>query len=799
METRTQERVEDWNARSFSGGFDGLRDLEADDFTGAVEAGGRWLFVLNGRIVGVFGGSIDDFEAASGTAYRAPDPGLVMLCTMWETGGDTRGEYYTNDTPIEEVDETLTSGGFTGYVELSENVLSGDYYVCYYGGRSLPVAFVGNSEQLLTGDEAFDRANDEVGIYEVRTVDISVVDLPEPDSEEEEDDAETVADASAAAGATDAGESDDDGESSTPPGDDSTTTTTGNGGSSAASREDATTSEPDSDPDPHDDVDDGPAVTADIRREEDPTSDDDVNATPDDVVAAPPPDSDRPDAGDGSSTDDPDARRDRSNGGGSRSASGGEARSSSGGRGRSERRERSTETGSPRNGSAGSGGSDPIAGSAAETGRAKPDRNDPRFEREEEWREATTIPSIDPENSASPDEPPARNAANGGAVGRSAEGTVDRQDSNGRSRTRSGSTRNAASSRGGNGEPLEREMLEREDKIDRLQQRLSDLETERDELRAEADRLRAEAESGGDTAELEAENERLESENGQLRDHVDSLESEVDRLEREVERLQSELEDARTSEPAEPDRPSGQQLTPARAMSGTNLFVRYDSKGEDTLADAHSGTATQSDVNGNLRLEHHTSFDADDVVVGDSAYETFLRESIEFGFVDWAVRTLLFEIRDTGNQNALRDLYDTLPEIDRAELEGSVELESDEEEEELPAEIAFDVVLRNRMGAPLVVANINDSRDPATEGMMVGLNEDANAVRERHDEFVGAFMVTTSFFSPGALETADEATSGSLLSRDSRKSFVKLSRKQGYHLSLVETRDGNFHVNVPEL
>jgi hypothetical protein len=108
-------------------------------------------------------------------------------------------------------------------------------------------------------------------------------------------------------------------------------------------------------------------------------------------------------------------------------------------------------------------------------------------------------------------------------------------------------------------------------------------------------------------------------------------------------------------------------------------------------------------------------------------------------------------------------------------------------------------VLRDRMGNPLVVANVNDSRDAATEGMMVQLNEDAQAVKKRHDEFCSAFMVTTSFFEPGALETAAEATSGSLLSRDSRKSFVKLSRKRGYHLCLVETRSGNFHINVPEL
>jgi len=59
--------------------------------------------------------------------------------------------------------------------------------------------------------------------------------------------------------------------------------------------------------------------------------------------------------------------------------------------------------------------------------------------------------------------------------------------------------------------------------------------------------------------------------------------------------------------------------------------------------------------------------------------------------------------------------------------------------------------------------------------------------------------VTESFFEPAALETTGTATSGGLLSREKRASFVKLSRKRGFHLCLVESRSGGFHLNVPEL
>ncbi len=155
MESEIVEQVTDWESQSFSGGYDGLRDLADAEFTGAVTEGTAWLFFLNGRVVGVFEGSLDRFESADGTAHRAPDPSLPLLFTMLETGGETKAQYYTEDTSLSSADGTLSSGNFTGYVELSENVLSGDYYVVYYGGRKLPCAYVGASRDLLTGEEAF--------------------------------------------------------------------------------------------------------------------------------------------------------------------------------------------------------------------------------------------------------------------------------------------------------------------------------------------------------------------------------------------------------------------------------------------------------------------------------------------------------------------------------------------------------------------------------------------------------------------------------------------------------------------
>ena len=151
---------------------------------------------------------------------------------------------------------------------------------------------------------------------------------------------------------------------------------------------------------------------------------------------------------------------------------------------------------------------------------------------------------------------------------------------------------------------------------------------------------------------------------------------------------------------------------------------------------------------------------------------------------------------DTGNQRRLRDLFDTLPQIDRADFQGTVVVH---DEQGVEREETFDIVMRSRKGTPLLVANVNDQRDPATGAMMEDLIGAATRAAEQHDDLGSVFFVTSSFFEPDALEAAEDATKGGLFDRDSRGSFVRVARKQGYHLCLVEARRGEFHVAVPDL
>lgn len=651
MDPGTVGRIEDWESVPVAGGFAGLNELMAGDFSGAVTTGGTWLFVLNGRIVGEVDGTVDDFEDADGTAYEAPHPGLPLLFAMQAAGGETEANYYTDDTPLAEVDGTLSEGNFTGYIELSENVLSGDYYVIYYGGRSMSVAFVGNAERLITDEEAFDRANDEVGIYEVKSVDLEVVSIPEPVGAE----ADSV------------------------PLDEPEATEADPGGTPVTEAGADATSDGDGDPAE-------PAEEASVAESTGET-------TPAEV------------------------------GGEGADASGGAAGVESA----------PPEQSAPEGPAAGSEPADAAASESSETATEPPtdDESEDPFQEEEAWRKTRTIPALDPDESENRAEEaaPAEERQADDPTGRDPAG-----DRHARQPDRSA-------------EPsadLEESLEERETKIRQLESRLESATEERDRLKDQRDRLQARLQSAG-------------ASDGDI---------------------------------------GGEVLDPTTALTQTDLFVRYGSKGKATLQKAHDGEADQETVNANLRLEEHTRFDGSTASVDGQPYQSFLAEQIEYRFVRWVIEELLYEIVETDNQHRLRDLYDLIPTIDRAEFRGTVTVGdgTDESREE-----SFDVIMRDRMGAPLVVANVNDDRDPASAAMMESLVGSATAVGDTNETLGGAFFVTASFFEPDALESAETATRSGFLNRESRGSFVKLSRKQGFHLCLVEARGDEFHVTVPDL
>ena len=764
MSTRVVDRVENWNERSFTEGYQTLTDLAEEEFSGVIRTGSTALFMTKGVAIGIEDGDITDFDGAAGTAYESPSPALPVLAVMQADNEGVRDEFYSEKTSLAEVDSKLSDGGFTGYIELSENVLSGDYYLVYHGGRSMSVGFVGESARLIDGDEAFETANDEVGIYQIRPAEISPLDLPEPPepAEAEPDDDSEAGDTQAPeadAGADDMDES---------PADDAAETT---GTDDEVATSDRATPEQSS---PGEETEDKYTGSESNRESAESSADT---------------------AADTRSKNESETQQDQNT-------------SDS----------RQTQTDSPQSGPARTDTPSTQADSHRPTESVPPSthsQTSPRQGKQGPIRqsqghsqpiETYSVPSLDPTRTQEKQTEPATRTHAGRPTSQpSGQRQQPAHQSHQQSPTPSQSQEQArtttpvqsppqtdstapasqpaddterkvpdsdesSESDGAEAAAQEARVSELEAKKEELDERVEELETERDELEAENQEL---------TAELEA-----------VRSERNELAAEVEQLESEITRLESEFGAATDAE---------QRITPQEALQGTDIFFRYKSKGDTTLDTAHDGDASRQELNNNLRLEKHTQFDANSVSVGGQTYAEFLDSTVEYQFVEWLVRELLFEIWDTGHAKPLQELYDVLPNVDRAELGGIIEVQTMEDGEEITLEESFDIVLRDRMGGPLLVANLNDSREAATAGMMERLITSAELVGQSVEEFAGAFFVTRSFFEPGALEIAGEATKSGFLKRNKRKSFVNLSRKTGYHLCLVEARNDNFHMAVPEL
>ena len=721
MQTRTVEQVESWDSRPFSGGFEALHEESDEDFTGAVVAGNTWLFMLNGRVVGVFEGTIDDFADESGTIYTAPHDSLPLLFSMQDRGGETRAKYFTEDTPLEEADRTLRDANFTGYIELSENVLSGDYYVVYYGGKKMSAAFIGQSERLETGEDAFELAADEVGIFEVMDVSMNITEIPAPAGASRES-----SDAGAVAGAAtdETGEAEEASSPGSPAEPDGESTDTPGPGRGVQESDVESSPDPDTstaDPvEPAEAGDDGEPASVDrpADREEADSKPGDESGTPASRSAdADSPSDPSPDASGGSTPE-------RSE------ASDAEPRESG----------VSAEPGSAE---------EPISEAEPErTESAAEDDLRAMFQEEEEWRQTRSIPALDPDQTEG-----------------EREDTTDRRPKQDRQAQQRQPTAGERPSRADISEETIEELKsaidERERQIDDLASSMEAVKTERNEMEADLEELRAER----------------------------------DDLEERVSNLESALQRAKDQQ-ASVD-PTATQLSPEEALSGTNLFVRYDSKGKPTLESLSGGEVDPEAVNANLKLEHHTQFEDENVVVDGVDFEAFLLDTSSYRFVSWLVREFPYELLESGARSSLGDLYEAVPRIDRIEFDGTVQV-SDSEGGTTTRDFA--VVVRDRMGNPLAVAELNDARDPVRGEEMEELISSATTVGDVEESLSGAFYVTASFFEPAALEEAEGvASSGGLFSRSEKESYVKTAGKSGYHLCLVEDRDNSFHVTVPEL
>jgi len=156
-------------------------------------------------------------------------------------------------------------------------------------------------------------------------------------------------------------------------------------------------------------------------------------------------------------------------------------------------------------------------------------------------------------------------------------------------------------------------------------------------------------------------------------------------------------------------------------------------------------------------------------------------------------------VSSTGNQSVLRDLYDAIPEIDRAEIGGSVSIVIRENGEETREQRSFDLVLRDRMGNPLFVADLNDSRDPRPPGHWSRLSRTVATSPSRTSRSPRRSRYNGELLRAGRVRDRERRGRWRTVQPVEARELREALTQAGYHLCLVEARDGGFHMTVPDL
>lgn len=671
MDEWARNRVTEWRDEPFDGGITGLRSLADDTFTGAIEAGHLLVMMLNGRVIGHWGGELDSISS-TGTVYQAPDPSLPLLFTMLEADGTEEGHYYTEQTSLTSVHDSLVSAGFAGYLVLSEHVLSGDYYIVYYGDKAMPVAFIGTSQRRVTGDEAFELAADEVGLYEVRSVDLEVIDLPsapepsEPDddtAQDEEDEADPTVGGALAVEEGEAGEHDEPTEEEVQS---ELTDTTGASHPTETVEEDVSTDEPTDDA--TEDSTETPSV-------------DDTPAEGDDHEEA---------------------------------------------------------------------GEVPVDETQAEM-------VDQAVQSEQATDEVASEANDEADDAAATVDERAP-SSDGDEVDDDLE-TEDLESAHEEADT---ALHRGIEITAADDDPSDVSLSPSE---------VAALEQERDELLTRVHELEMTRE------ELESTLDEVTTEQTHLLDTVETLRAELDRLEQA---------EASATEPVASER----SIPTEEALTKTHLFVRYRTNDNATLDGIGERSISREAFLENLILEGHTEFDTDTVGIDGLPFEQFLEDCLETRFARWLVEEFPFKIANSSERSGLINLFDGLRSLDRVDFYTQIDAVD---------EHRFDVVARDRVGRPLLVADVDPGRQATSVDAIRELVTASSELAKANDSFVGAFLVTESFFESDVIGAADEATSKGLLSRSDKQSFVHVSRGVGYHLCLIEHRSDAVHVTKPAL
>lgn len=88
---------------------------------------------------------------------------LVLVIGLESLGYSKLKSFYTEDTSIEEIDNKLQDSEFDGYIEISENTISGKHYSMYNNGSRSNLTI--KDSEYITGEKSHERALSYAGLY----------------------------------------------------------------------------------------------------------------------------------------------------------------------------------------------------------------------------------------------------------------------------------------------------------------------------------------------------------------------------------------------------------------------------------------------------------------------------------------------------------------------------------------------------------------------------------------------------------------------------------------------------------
>lgn len=104
--------------------------------------------------------------------YIPPNDEILILLGFNILGYTTLDdELYTNNQEIKDLDDKLQKKDFTGFIEISENTISGNHYIMYYNGSRYNLTT--KNEEFIIGDKSHSMCLSHVGIYELNKITIN--------------------------------------------------------------------------------------------------------------------------------------------------------------------------------------------------------------------------------------------------------------------------------------------------------------------------------------------------------------------------------------------------------------------------------------------------------------------------------------------------------------------------------------------------------------------------------------------------------------------------------------------------